>query len=99
MRWLAVVAFSIVAASCGDDNDACNAPDHTVYDCAPLPAGAAGCVGGPLWTDRDGVMHQDDLDKTFPDRCHASIPECSPFYKSSPRGFVCYPDGHWSELL
>lgn len=79
----------------------CEAPDHTTYTCVPLALGSVGCHGGPTWM-RDGDVHQDDADQSYPKGCMAMIPDCSSTY-SGGREFVCGvgADGSsgWGELL
>ena len=86
---------AMLAASCGDR---CELPERTRYTCKPLPAGSAGCVGGPVWIERDGdEKHHDDPDKTFPNGCRAEVPECSGFYEGG-RRFEC-TSGQWIEPI
>lgn len=87
---------AMLLAGCGDT---CELPEHTTYNCAPLPAGAVGCVGGPVWTEVEGgEQHQDDANKVFPNNCYAEIPDCSDYYKGEPRTFQCSA-GRWQELI
>jgi hypothetical protein len=98
MRW-----WLLVMVACSSSNDPwCKPPSHTTYSCQPIPTGTTvDCIGGPKWT-RIGAptdaSFQDDPDTIFPENCHAEIPDCSPFYKGSPRGFTC-ESGSWGELL
>jgi hypothetical protein len=99
MRW---PLLFLVLCACSGDAPLCDPPAHTVYGCDPVPAGSGGCVGGPVWSPVDGgsdaPRFQDDVGTTFPGQCHALIPDCSPYYKGSPRGFLC-DHGVWSEGL
>jgi hypothetical protein len=54
-----------------------------------------------VWTTSYGsnpTKHQDDPTLIFPAGCTADIPECSGFYRGSPRAFECGGDS-WGELL
>jgi hypothetical protein len=100
---LAAVVVVFALASC--DSSECKAPEHTTYNCEPVPAGTPGCIGGPIWMSNQssgGATHQDDPDKVFPAGCFAEIPDCSPYYANSARTFKCDADvsgGQWGELL
>ena len=104
MRYL----MSLLLVGCGgDDGQAfqCHAPMHTMYSCAPVPAGSVGCHGGPVWfkgapDQHDGGALQDDPDAVFPVGCRATIPDCLTFENG--RRFYCGSDGTvagWGEEL
>jgi len=100
--WCVVLASLVaITGSCSYPEPLCKPPAQTTYSCSPLPAGSFGCAGGPRWSAPDGSMHQDDPDKVFPVGCRAEIPDCSPYYMGSPRGFECSSSQPpmWSELL
>jgi len=83
---------------------ACTPPTVTTYDCQPIVAGSAGCVGGPVWTPSkssspiDAAPRTEDLDKTFPAHCIATIPDCGCCYGGTGRQFECMGTT-WLELL
>jgi len=103
MRCAALLLIaSIVVGGCTGDN-ACEHTDRTAYSCEPLPAGSAGCIGGPTWRPEyalEGPLCHADVDKVFPVGCRATIAESSRF--GSNRTFECMVDadiGEWKELL
>jgi hypothetical protein len=100
MRRLVIV----IAVGCSSPEPLCKLSPHTTYACEPVASGSLGCIGGPRWRSDyppgdEGPLQQDDPETVFPTNCVAHIPDCSPFYKGSERGFQCMSDGTWSELL
>ena len=93
----------VLAFACSSEKPLCQPPPHTTYTCDPLPPGSPGCLGGPEWRSdygpADAALQQDDPDKVFPRDCIARIPDCSPFYKGSPREYVCSSSGGWIEQI
>ena len=64
----------------------CDEYEGKIYSCEPLPAGSAGCVGGPLGLDPK---------KTLRFGCTARVPECPS--DDGHRSFNCteLEDGRW----